>query len=162
MMWYIQPEIETTIMQNVINELSLYQYRNFKAFDLSITSPVVLIIGDNGTGKTNILESISMLSPGRGLRGAKLQELAHEFSAIDWQIRVKTESNLGPAQISTSYSSEANKRLVEFNGSKIPNSELAKLLKIIWLTPQMDGIFLGSGSDRRRFLDRIVYCFYPD
>lgn len=148
-------------MLSAINELSLSHYRNLRALDISVNSSPILIIGDNGAGKTNILESISMLSPGRGLRGAKLDEI-YSYQASSWHINSRVQSNLGVAQISTSYSAESSKRLVEFNGSKIANSELARLLKIIWLTPQMEGLFLGGSSDRRRFLDRMVYCFHPE
>jgi len=148
-------------MQNAINELSLQNYRNLKSFELTINSSPVLIIGDNGMGKTNILEAISMLAPGRGLRNAKLDEI-YKNQSTSFRIEAKAITNLGIARISTSYSAESSKRLVEFNESKITNSELAKLLKIIWLTPQMEGLFLGLSSDRRKFLDRIVYCFHPE
>lgn len=148
-------------MPSAINELSLLHYRNLSALDISVNSSPVLIIGDNGAGKTNILEAISMLSPGRGLRGAKLDEIYSHHSS-SWRVDARVQTKLGPSQISTSYSGESNKRLVEFNGSKIANAELAGLLKIIWLTPQMEGLFLGGSSDRRRFLDRMVYCFHPE
>jgi len=148
-------------MQNKIDSLSLSQYRNLRELDISVNSSPILIIGDNGAGKTNILESISMLSPGRGLRGAKFDDISNHKSP-SWHIKARAQSNLGIAKLSTSYSSESSRRFVEFNGSKITNSELAGLLKIIWLTPQMEGLFIGSGSDRRRFLDRIVYCFHPE
>ena len=147
-------------MQNAIDELSLYQYRNFKELNIKLAPSAVLIIGDNGVGKTNILESVSMLSPGRGLRGAKLEDIC-QVGSNNWHIKARVQSNLGLAEISTSYDREQSRRHIDFNGSKTPSAELTKLLKIIWLTPQMNGLFLGSSSDRRKFFDRIVYCFYP-
>jgi DNA replication and repair protein RecF len=149
------------IMKIYIEELNLYNYRNFKELKLVINNNIAIILGDNGSGKTNILESISLLSPGNGIRGAKHEEIAKN-RAGDWSSSISMQSKLGSAQIKYSFLENTKTRNIDYNGSKITNSELLKLVNIIWLTPQMDGVFLSSASDKRRFLDRIVYNFYGE
>ena len=142
----------------MIHELSLHQYRNFDAINLTIHSNHIVILGDNGSGKTNILEAISLFSPGRGLRGAKLEEVCNN-KYDHFKTQIILENTLGKARISSTYDKLLSKRIISFNDEKINHHELASLCKIIWLTPQMEGIFLGPSSDRRKFFDRIVFAF---
>ena len=141
--------------------LNLHNYRNFNELKLAFNNNIVVILGENGSGKTNILESISLLSPGRGLKGAKYDEMAYNYSG-NWSTRIYLKSKIGKALVASAYALSNNLRTIEYNGSKIRNTELTTLANIIWLTPQMDGIFLSSPSERRRFLDRIVYNFYQE
>lgn len=144
-------------MQNIfIKSLKLQNYRNFNELELNIDNNRVMIIGENGSGKTNILEAISLLLPGRGLRMAKLDQLC-KIGEDGWNLQTIVQSKIGLCTIDSGF--KLGKRWIDFNGSKITNSELSKLVSIIWLTPQMDGIFLASASERRRFFDRIVYNF---
>lgn len=144
-----------------IKELSLHNYRNFSDSKFDITSENVLILGNNGSGKTNILEAISLFNPGRGIRSAKLDDIC-QYNESDFFVDGVIETSLGIARIRSTYDKDNSKRVVEFNNNKISHSELANLLNITWLTPQMDGIFLGPSSDRRKFFDRMVYSFDSD
>ncbi len=143
-----------------LKELSLTNYRNLSQLDLKFESERVLILGDNGAGKTNILEAISLLTPGRGMRGAKLDEIcAHDASGFE--VAAIVNGALGPSRLNISFQRAAAKRLVEFNNSKITSAELANIASVVWLTPQMEWLFLGPSSDRRRYFDRIIYAFDP-
>lgn len=144
-----------------LKKLHLANYRNFESKDLEFDGAISLIIGNNGIGKTNILEAISMLSPGRGIRSAKPEEIV-KYEEKFWNISAICEGGLGAAKLDLEYSSENHKKKVSFNDSKISNSELANFISVIWLTPQMDGIFLGSPSNRRKFLDRMVFSLHPN
>jgi len=144
-----------------LERLNLYNYRNFKELNLVFNNNIVIILGENGSGKTNILESISLLSPGRGLKGAKYEEMAYNYSG-SWSSSIYLKSKVGKALVESNYALNNNSRTIEYNGSKIRNTELTTFANIIWLTPQMDGIFLSSASERRKFLDRIVYNFYHE
>lgn len=140
-----------------LKQIQLENYRNFNQFDLTINNNPVALVGKNGSGKTNILEAISQLFPGKGIRAAKFDEVCR-YGEQYWHINTALNSKLGTADLSIQYK-HLSKRLNIFNGSKIPSNELSRLLSIIWLTPQMDNIFCDSVSDRRRFFDRIVYNF---
>ncbi|XVN42943.1 MAG: DNA replication/repair protein RecF [Candidatus Rickettsia vulgarisii] len=143
-----------------LRKLKLSNYRNFQDFEISSGNNSVIIIGDNGSGKTNILEAISLFSPGKGLRSAKLDEVCKREENYCSTYGL-LESKLGPAEIITTIKRDTNRRFSEFNGSKISNNELSKFSSMVWLTPQMDGIFASGLSERRKFLDRIVYNFIP-
>lgn len=143
-----------------LKELKLSNYRNLETKYLELTNNITLIVGDNGLGKTNLLESISMLSPGRGLRNCPPEEIC-KYGAKGWNISARLESNLGEASVEVSYSQESRKK-IEFNGAKISNHELSNITNMIWLTPQMEGLFLGTPGDRRRFLDRMVFVEHKD
>jgi len=147
-------------MQDVfISRVELSSYRNLDHLSQEWSPGINIIVGANGTGKTNILESFSLLSPGRGLKSAKYEDI-HQYEAkIGWSSSVDLQSKLGVAEIISAYSNGSRK--ITYNGSKIPPSELTNLLNVIWITPQMDGIFLGSSTNRRKFLDRLVYNFNP-
>lgn len=141
-----------------LQQLLIENYRNFSEFSIKLDKGVNIIIGPNGSGKTNILESISFLSPGKGLKSVHFDEVI-KHQKEKWITSFKLKSKLGVAEIISSYSQNERARKILYNGSKISGSELSNLLNVIWLTPQMEGLFLSSSSDRRRFLDRIVYSF---
>lgn len=143
-----------------LTDLELENYRNFINYRVSNLSPSVnIVIGPNGSGKTNILESISFLAPGRGLKLAKYEEICHQ-NTPDWRSKFLMQSKLGLAEIAMQYHKDS-KRTIEYNGSKLPSSELVKICNIIWITPQMNSFFSGPPSVRRKFIDRIAYNFYP-
>lgn len=143
-----------------LKDLALTNYRNLAQLDLNFDSLRVLILGNNGAGKTNILESISLLTPGRGMRGAKLDEIC-ATGASGFEVSAVLSGALGPSRLNISFQKESAKRLVEFNNSKITTTELANIANVVWLTPQMEWLFLGPASDRRRYFDRVVFAFDP-
>ncbi len=141
-----------------LEQLSIENYRNFSEWSIDFDKRINIIVGPNGSGKTNILESISYLSPGKGLKSAHFDEV-RKHEEQKWSTNFKLKSKLGVAEIASSYSQNDRSRKMLYNGSKISGSELSNLLNVMWLTPQMEGLFLGSSSARRKFLDRIVYSF---
>lgn len=141
-----------------VKDLYLRNYRNLKNFDINAAGSKVFILGDNGSGKTNILESISLLSPGRGLRSAKLDEICNN-EASNFEAGFNIYGLLGLSRAVISFDRSSSKKSIEFNEKKIPSSDLTSLYSIIWLTPQMEWLFIGPSSDRRRFFDRIIYLF---
>ena len=132
--------------------------------------PLVLT-GPNGAGKTNLLEAVSMLAPGRGLRGARLSELLHRDGPAgdwpgdppNWAVSLELETAEGTRQLGTRLdrSSEGReRRIVKIDGlARRGQACLGEVFKVVWLTPQMDGLFRGSAGDRRRFLDRLVAAY---
>jgi DNA replication and repair protein RecF len=122
--------------------------------------PVVLH-GPNGAGKTNILEAVSLLAPGRGLRGAKVTEIQRFGGGVTpWSVSALAETPYGSARIGTGADLQTGRRIVRINGAAAKGQgTLGEYLACVWLTPQMDRLFLDSAGTRRRFLDRLVYAF---
>lgn len=148
-------------MQKIqITNLTLTNYRNFTHVSLKLDSDLTLITGQNGSGKTNILESISLLSPGKGIRSSNFEEICRN-NEFDWTSSINLNSKLGSALVESSFDLQNKKRQIKYNGSKCSANELVKLASVVWITPQMEGIFLSSASDRRKFLDRMVFNFFP-
>ncbi len=159
------------LSQIAATKLSLTGYRNFpnNYFEFSENN-FNIICGKNGSGKTNLLEAISLLFPGRGLRGEKLRECGYLVDAtagshMPWSLRSTMHTSYGAAEISTSFNGETNTnsgRNIYFNDSKISNKELAGITSVSWLTPLMNYLFVGPSSERRRFFDRLASNFYPE
>jgi DNA replication and repair protein RecF len=150
-------------------KVMLENYRNFSEISIDSQNSSVILLGNNGIGKTNILESLSLFFPGRGIRSSKWSEIVksnlndnQELQPRICKAYTSLDSKLGLASLSNNFCNITNKRNIEFNGSKIPSSDLSKLSSVIWITPQMDGIFLFTSQERRKFLDRIVYSFDPN
>ncbi len=145
-----------------ITELSLHHFRNYEHGHVETSPGPVVITGHNGAGKTNILEAISLLSPGRGFRKVKLAELSREGQPWVVSARVmrgEEEIHIGTGlDISTEEASD--KRLVKIDGKPAKSHmELAAHTAIVWLIPQMDQLFQEGGTARRKFIDRLVYHF---
>lgn len=154
-------------MLNRVNRLKLTQFRSHKAFQLVVDSGIVAIYGKNGSGKTNILEAISLLSAGRGLRGAKLSDMSYfdGSSQYPWSIFFEVEGKDGEAEIGSAISedNESSKRLVKINGEKQRGQNtLAEHISVFSLTPSEDQVFASGVTSRREFLDKICTFFYPD
>ncbi len=146
----------------MITSLKLTHFRNHTHYVLEDTAqPFVALYGDNGAGKTNILEAISLLSIGRGLRRAKpehLKQNGHNEWAVSAKVLLRNEER----QIGTGIHNNSPSRLIYMDGVKQKSQRaLDGLLPMIWLTPQMDGLFQGAAGDRRRFIDRMTYNFFP-
>ena len=156
-----------------LSRLKLERFRNYRAADLSIASGQLVVLGENGAGKTNLLEAVSLLAPGRGMRRAKGEQLAFATPAamagevtdrrLDWAVAAVLESEDGALDIGTGVpvDSAGGGRVMRLEGMTVSQAELGSRLAVSWLTPQMDGVFLDSPAARRRFLDRLVIAFDP-
>ena len=151
-----------------ISRLTLTEFRNYR--DLRLESPfrLVALTGANGAGKTNILEAISLLAPGRGLRGVPFEELARQGGAGSWAIAAEIETPLGTLSAGTAWSGDTESgdggsRLVVIDGEVQKGlGALGEHMRLLWLTPAQDRLFAGPASDRRRFLDRLVAASDPE
>jgi DNA replication and repair protein RecF len=147
--------------------LRLHDFRNYSRLGLEVGKGPIVLFGDNGAGKTNLLEAISLLAPGRGLRNARAGELDRRDAAGTpagaWSLTAGIEGRAGPIGVTTFRHAESDRRLVRLDGGaeRSPNA-LAELLSLVWLTPAMDRLFQDSSGGRRRFLDRLVLAAQPD
>lgn len=143
-----------------LTRLTLRDFRNHAATRLEDTAAFNVLIGENGAGKTNVLEAISLLSPGRGLRRAQPAEMAGRSG--DGSFAVAAELEAGAVTLATSTSPAApGRRMVRINGADGPATRLGEWLSITWLTPAMDRLFAEGAGARRRFLDRLVLAVEP-
>lgn len=146
--------------------LSALNLHNFRCYaDSAITalsSGLIVLYGPNGAGKTNVLEAVSLLSPGRGLRTAKNIDMQCHSEPQAWAVAATLQTPYGPIKIGTGLEAQTEKRLIRINGENARGQNaLAEHVACVWLTPQMDRLFLDSSSHRRRFLDRLVFAFDP-
>jgi DNA replication and repair protein RecF len=145
-----------------ILRLSLTNFRSYRAASLIVGERPVVLVGPNGAGKTNILEAISFLAPGRGLRRATLDEVAFSEGDGSWAVSAEIEGAVGLATLGTGIEAphgdeQPSTRLYRIDREPAGSAaDFAEHLRIIWLTPAMDGLFAGPASERRRFLDRLV------
>lgn len=146
-----------------ISSLKLHNFRCYESAALDgLSSGLIVLYGPNGAGKTNVLEAVSMLSPGRGLRTAKNIEMQRQAGQKAWAISASIENQGTVVQIGTGIDPAGEKRLVRIQGAPAKSqSALADYVACVWLTPQMDRLFLDSSGHRRRFLDRLVFAFDP-
>lgn len=147
-----------------IQSLSLCNFRNYEEARLEVSSAPVVLIGHNGAGKTNILEAISLLTPGRGLRRARLSDIDATSTSQAWTVSARIQGMQGDVRIGTGRDqdnlSETDKRIVRIDGKTVRGqNELARHLAVIWLTPQMEQLFNEGTSAARKFLDRLVFSF---
>lgn len=152
-----------TARSPAVKRLILNNFRSYAALRLETDARPVVLTGRNGAGKTNLLEAVSLLTPGRGLRGARLGDL-DRLDGGAWSIAARMESALGTSEIGTGRSTDdgRERRLVRINGMPAPNqAALGDLLSVLWLTPAMDRLFQEGSSERRRFLDRLVLANDP-
>lgn len=151
-----------------LSRISLENFRNHAATQLGETAHFNLLVGENGAGKTNLLEALSLLGPGRGLRRANLGDLARRASPGDPPLPFAigaslTEAGTVSARLGTYTEDGApTRRLVRVNGAPATAASLAEWLALSWLTPAMDGLFTDSAGARRRFMDRMALALAPD
>lgn len=143
-----------------LTRLTLRDFRNHAATRLDGQATFNVLTGENGAGKTNVLEAISLLAPGRGLRRAQPSEMAAATGAGGFAIAADMESGAIALGTATAPGSP-NRRTVRINGAEGPATRLAEWLAITWLTPAMDRLFAEGASARRRFLDRLVLTIEP-
>jgi DNA replication and repair protein RecF len=141
-----------------ISRLTLTDFRSYGSATAEPGDGFVLLFGENGAGKTNLLEAVSMLAPGRGLRGAPLSDMARRGGSGAWAVAAR----LGQADIGTgTLAATPERRQVRVNGAAASVNSLGEWLSVLWLTPAMDRLFTGSAGERRRFLDRLVLALEP-
>jgi len=141
-----------------VSRLALTDFRSYTSALIEPGPGFVLLSGENGAGKTNLLEAVSLLSPGRGLRGAALSEMARIAGAGCFAVAAR----LGDVEIGTGTQASApERRQVRINGAPASVNSLSEWLSVLWLTPAMDRLFTGSAGERRRFLDRLVLALEP-
>jgi DNA replication and repair protein RecF len=144
--------------------LKLTDFRNYAAAALTLDRRHVVLTGDNGAGKTNLMEAVSFLSPGRGLRRASYLDAIRVGASAGFSIFAELDGMEGEVEIGTGIDAtdEAAARRLRINGTTARTvDELTDHLRVLWLTPAMDGLFTGGASDRRRFLDRLVLSLDP-
>jgi DNA replication and repair protein RecF len=147
-----------------VRRITLEAFRNYPRLTLACDAAPVVLIGENGAGKTNCLEAISLLAPGRGLRQAKINELQNGEQASGWAAAFECEGFQGAAHIGLGRDPEnPDKRLIRIDGKTARGqTALAQHMAVLWLTPDMDRLLAESLSERRRFMDRMVYALHPD
>ena len=153
-----------------LTRLTLTNFRNYSGLRLDVSARLIALSGPNGAGKTNLLEAISLLTPGRGLRGASFDELANLQNASSWAIAAEVATPNHEVKLGTGWSIAAGEadgpsagRLVLIDGHLQKGSgALGEYMRMLWLTPAMDRLFAGPAGDRRRFLDRLVATFDPE
>jgi len=163
------PSQDTDTKTLSIASLSLNHFRNYTHVRLETTGEPVVLTGRNGAGKTNILEAISLLTPGRGIRRAKISEIDNRNDAGQaWSVAANLTGMRGDIKVGTgrdpANTNEINeKRIIRIDEKPARNqAELARHFAIIWLTPQMEQLFQEGASAARKFLDRLVYSFDPE
>ncbi|MBV9653082.1 MAG: DNA replication/repair protein RecF [Acetobacteraceae bacterium] len=148
-----------------LTRLSLTQFRNYEALTWRPSARIFVLHGPNGSGKTNLLEALSLLVPGRGLRGARHAELARYGPGTTgaWAVAAQFDTPDGPLAIGTGTPPGATDRRAFLLDGKPPRSqaEILSRLAALWLTPGMDRLFLEAAASRRRFLDRLVWALQP-
>ena len=149
-----------------LRRIRLTDFRNYASLSLDLGPAHVVLTGENGAGKTNLLEAVSFLTPGRGMRRAAYDTVAREGTE-GFGIHAVVDGPMGEAEIGTGTAGGApgtpeSGRRIRINGAAARNAEdLLEWLRVVWLVPAMDGLFTGPAGDRRRFLDRMVLAIDP-
>ncbi len=153
---------------HAVTALQLTNFRNYAYAGLQPGTQSVVLTGHNGAGKTNILEAVSLLAPGRGFRKAKISQIDREgegaFGGSCWAVAAELYSAGQHLRVGTGRDpeSEGDKRVVKIEGKRARSqNQLAEFFSVVWLVPQMDQLFQDSEGTRRRFIDRLVYSFEP-
>jgi DNA replication and repair protein RecF len=149
--------------------LALRNFRSYAELDFAVSKRPIVLAGPNGAGKTNLLDAISLLSPGRGLRGAKLSDHVRRGPIVPsdalWAVAANVSRGGETYEVGTGLTLGPNggeRRQVKLNGAPAQNSaDLGELIQMLWLTPAMDRLFIEGVSGRRKFLDRLVLGFVP-
>jgi len=151
-----------------IRKLTLSNFRNYHAATLEVGGDAIVLVGPNGAGKTNLIEAISFLAPGRGLRRATLDEVAFSEGDGAWAVAADIEGALGLATLGTGIERPVEDGAAAARKFRIDRepaasaAAFAEHVRVIWLTPAMDSLFVGAPSERRRFLDRLALAVDAD
>src|ERR1700736_4147779 len=151
-----------------IRRLRLANFRSYRAAQVEVSRNCFVLVGANGSGKTNLIEAISFLTPGRGLRRANLEDVAFSEGDGSWAVSADVEGALGPVVLGTGIEARADEDAAFTRRCRIEREPVASAaafadyLRVIWLVPALDGLFNGPASERRRFLDRLVLAVDAD
>lgn len=149
-------------VQVALGSLTLTDFRNYEQASVAFGARLVALVGDNGSGKTNLLEAVSLLTAGRGLRRAQLDDIRRQGAPAGWSVAARVEGVAGETRIGVGHAPGETGRRVRIDGTDARSSEqLLDYLRVLWLLPAMDGLFTGPAGDRRRFLDRLVLAIDP-
>lgn len=144
-----------------VADLSLSHFRSHRALRLMLDGRPVALHGPNGAGKTNVLEALSLLSPGRGLRRAETAELARRPESLGWKIAATIAAPHATHEAET-WAAPGEARQVRIDGKPAAQTALGRIARMVWLVPAMDRLWLEGAEGRRRFLDRMAMSFTPD
>ncbi len=149
----------------VLTRLTLTDFRSYEGASLDLDGRPVFLFGDNGAGKTNLLEAVSFLAPGKGLRGAGAGEVGRrmpgEAKGRAWSVAALVAAEGGDLRLGTGVEPDAARRIVRLEGETVQAGRLSEMVRLIWLTPAQDRLFLEGGTERRRFLDRLAFAAEP-
>jgi DNA replication and repair protein RecF len=152
-------------MRTHLTYLALTDFRSYERAELALDGRPVVLFGPNGAGKTNLLEAASFLAPGKGLRGASAAEVGRrlpgEVQGRAWSVAARVWAVDGETRIGTGVEPGAVRRIVRVEGETVAPGRLSEHLRLVWLTPQQDRLFLEGGTERRRFLDRLAFADRP-
>jgi DNA replication and repair protein RecF len=151
-----------------VRQLRLTDFRNYRQLRLDCGVEPVVLVGPNGAGKTNLLEALSFLAPGRGLRRARLDEVTRRPDATAWAVAATLDTPEGRLAVGTGLEPARSdgslaRRVVRIDGRPVASqTALGQYIAAVWLTPQLDRLFLDGPGERRRFLDRLVTALHPE
>jgi DNA replication and repair protein RecF len=151
--------------QRAVRRLALADFRSYASLDLDVSGQTIVLTGDNGAGKTNVLEALSLLTPGRGLRRAERGDFARNEGAGGFAVSVEIETPSGGVQLGTGIEANGAAASRKYRIDRAPAASIRAFcdhVRVVWLTPAMDGLFCGPAGDRRRFLDRLVLSIDAD
>ena len=143
-----------------LTTLTLSHFRSHRAAHLAFDGRPVAITGPNGAGKTNVLEAVSLLSPGRGFRRAAAEDIARKPEGLGWKIRAEVTGPDTSHEIET-WAEGTDTRAVRIDGKAATQTALGRLMRVLWLVPAMDRLWIEAAEGRRRFLDRMTLSFVP-
>ncbi|MDB5651112.1 MAG: recF [Hyphomicrobiales bacterium] len=167
MTFVFDPSCVAPIRRPKVRRLVLSDFRSYASLDLEIEGDLIVLTGENGAGKTNILEALSLLTPGRGLRRADLADCAREDGSGGWAVSVEVDDDDMRVQLGTGVE-PAESGLQQTRKCRIDRTPVGSArafsdyVRVVWLTPAMDGLFTGPAGERRRFLDRLVLAVDAD
>ncbi len=148
-----------------LRRLTLTDYRSYARAELALEGGPVFLFGPNGAGKTNLIEAVSYLAPGKGLRNCTAPEVGRrlpgEAAGRAWSVAVEVDAGDERVRLGTGLDAAAGRRIVRIEGETVASGRLPDQLRLVWLTPAQDRLFLEGASERRRFLDRLAFAAEP-